>query len=179
MSNNRVKLRIAGSELTLLTNKSEDYVKELAAKLESELLHMYKAGVTKDKAVMMCALNYLDESTEKSDQLNIEKTKNDECFKEVNDLKEQVSLLDGSKEELLELKRQIKLFISQNESLKKQLSEISSENDRLKKEIVETKDKVNNNDNNIKPVMCSGELKNPMRPQLNFDGMIDFYEKKD
>lgn len=107
----RVKISVAGEEYTLLSRDDEGYVKDLAETLDEALTQLKKSGSNTTSALVLTALNYLDEYNKASEdgdrlraqiteygndfakaraELNAVRKENEKLVAEVADLREKL-----------------------------------------------------------------------------------------
>lgn len=201
MENNRVKLDICGVSIALITDKDESYVRRLAEEITAEISPMISSGISKDRAALLAAFNYLDELHEfkskphedsSSEELETLKAESEMLYNEITELEEKLKVLntrnaelekclqnnEKESEELAALRKEnedLLLKLSENnnnskeEEYKKKLDEALAELELLRHQASPQKEHT--------PVYSSGELRNPMRPQLEAEGMVDYYAK--
>lgn len=201
MENNRVKLDICGVSIALITDKDESYVRRLADEITAEISPMISSGISKDRAALLAAFNYLDELYEfkskphedsSSEELETLKAESEMLYNEITELEEKLKVLnernaelenslqnnEKESEELAALRKEnedLLLKLSENnnnskeEEYKKKLDEALAELELLRHLASQQKEHT--------PVFSSGELRNPMRPQLEVEGMVDYYAK--
>ena len=77
---NSVKIKILGFEISLKTEDSPQYVKELGAKLEANIKEiMQQTGVTSSLAAVMVALNLSDELYKTGSNVTVLRNQIKEC----------------------------------------------------------------------------------------------------
>ncbi len=184
MENNRVKLDICGVSIALITDKDESYVHSLADEITAEISPMISSGISKDRAALLAAFNYLDELKTKS-----EKAADQEELEEIKaELQKQTELnasLQSELEKISVAEDRINALEKENEELKERLEKNRDEEyEKMIEEALAEIDKLNDElkkksdgESTHKPVYSSGELRNPMRPTLEADGMVDYYAK--
>lgn len=201
MENNRVKLDICGVSIALITEKDESYVRRLADEITAEISPMISSGISKDRAALFAAFNYLDELHEfkskphedNKEEFETLKAESEMLYDEISELEERVRALNERNAEL-----ENSLQNNKNES--GELAALRKENEALLLKLSESKDKYSKEEEYKKkldeamaeletlrhkalnqkehaPVFSSGELRNPMRPQLEAEGMVDYYAK--
>ncbi len=202
MENNRVKLDICGVSIALITDKDESYVRRLADEITAEISPMISSGISKDRAALLAAFNYLDELHEfkskpqadnSNEELETLKAESEMLYNEITELEEKLKILNERNAEL-------EKGLQNNEKESEELAALRKENETLLLKLSEDKDN-NSKEEEYKnkldealaelellrhqasqqkehtPVYSSGELRNPMRPQLEAEGMVDYYAK--
>ena len=76
----KYEISIAGTEMTVVTDESEEYVKRLAQTLDRRVMDMVivKNRCTKMEALALCAMDYLDVATKLKIELEELKAKHGE-----------------------------------------------------------------------------------------------------
>lgn len=207
MENNRVKVDICGVSIALITDKDESYVTELADEIAREISPMISAGISKDRAAILAAFNYLDELKSKKPEVIDNSEELNNLNEVIASLKEEKTVLEENlrkaNEKISQIENQAAVEPSDNEALLSELQKLKEENDKLRASILESVRKDQSelsvdeykrllNEANAeiellknsradekayRPVYSSGELSNPMRPKLEAEGMVDYYEK--
>ncbi len=202
MENNRVKLDICGVSIALITDKDESYVHRLADEITAEISPMISAGISKDRAAVFAAFNYLDQLNELKNQPQKDdntkeiatlKAEAEKLHSEINELQKKLADVSKINKELenslvssAEESEEILALRKENENLLLQLGESKSNSAKEKEykkkldeaiaELEELKQNASSQKEHV-PVYSSGELRNPMRPQLEAEGMVDYYAK--
>ncbi|MBQ4101182.1 MAG: cell division protein ZapA [Oscillospiraceae bacterium] len=149
----RIKISVAGTDYTLLSQDDERYVKDLAETLNEALQVLTKKGTTTLSALVLTALNYLDEYNKASEdgdnlraqiadyanseakaraELSSVRKENEKLVLEVAGLRKENENLD---EELDEMR-------DENEQLSIEIEDLQEENEKLKIEIEELREKL-------------------------------------
>ena len=135
----RIKISVAGGDYTLLSQDDEGYVKDLAETLNEALDTLTQKGSSTMSALVLTALNYLDEYNKASeDGDNLRAQIADYANSEA---KARASLSDVRKQnEKLVLEGAG--LRKQNEALDLEISDLQEENEKLKIEIEELREKL-------------------------------------
>lgn len=126
---NKIKIRINNTEYTLYTEKSEDYVKTIAEKLNSDLLKFLK-NVPLSQAYIMLAFDYIDSYYEHlsknnnlCDQMNKYIKENERLKSEIIELSTMTALNKDLSSQNKKLSKEIILKDTEINSLNKSLSD--------------------------------------------------------
>ena len=97
----KIKLRIAGSSITVMSTDSEEYSKDLAARMDKCIKQICRSTVTSvSDATLLVALNYCD-GMQKAKNENAElKIRLDACVKELEALKASAAALEKENDKL-------------------------------------------------------------------------------
>lgn len=118
---NHVKVLICNTEYTIISQESQDYVRNLAQMLDGTLEELMQSDphISVTKALVLCAISYLDSATKAESN--------------ADNLREQIqTYLEESTEargESNDLKREIASLKKENQQLKAQLLESSMPED--------------------------------------------------
>lgn len=113
---NRVKINIAGSELTVKSNENEHYTERIAARLNAEIRAVRTASpsISLTNAIMLAALNICDKMTH-------------------------------TEEDSDKLRLQIKEYLNEAAKYRSRCEELETENQKLKEDLETYKNKLNEN----------------------------------
>lgn len=144
MDNNKIKVSVvvAGQRFTILTDKSEKYVRDIASEIDARINSLVlSSGMTRERAAVLTAMDYADDSVLDRENIAAVKEQIKEYVQEIERLQDNnaklvsdYNLLKAEYERLIEERRSAQSF---EENAKKTLennqAQIASLQEQLKK----------------------------------------------
>ena len=127
---NRVKIDIAGTHFTVVSEEGEEYTRAVAEKLNEEIKNVRKAapGLSLSAAVMLTALNLCDTMTK-------------------------------AEEDADRLRKQVREYLSEAEKYRSECSEMAAENAKLKRDIEIYRQRLGDKGRNSEPAPVSPAIR--------------------
>lgn len=123
MEKNRVTVLVAGQKFTILSEESETYVVDLAAKIDARITALTLKNMTREKAAVLTALDFADDiEKDKKAQAQIKEQIKD-YIREISELSAECESLKAQADRLKEEKEQERL---EKEALQKIVKDLQT-----------------------------------------------------
>ena len=137
MENNKIKVSVlvAGQRFTLITEKSEKYVLDIASEIDARINSMCISGeMTRERAAVLTALDYADDSQLDKENIAAVKEQIKDYIAEIERLKGDYGNLKAEYERLVADNRTVADMEKSSEADKKKIADLQAEIKALKKE---------------------------------------------
>ena len=123
MEQTRIKIRIAGSDITFVTDDDPKYVYELGKSVDADLADIFRASpnLSTTQATILLAMDYADANKKSSESVAALRSQIKDYLDDASSAK---SKADIARREAEKAKREAESLRAQNESLKAQLNEV-------------------------------------------------------
>ena len=137
MENNKIKVSVlvAGQRFTLITEKSEKYVLDIASEIDARINSLCISGeMTRERAAVLTALDYADDSQLDKENIAAVKEQIKDYLAEIERLKGDYGNLKAEYERLVADNRTVADMEKSSEADKKKIADLQAEVKALKKE---------------------------------------------
>ncbi len=137
MDNNKIKVSVlvAGQRFTLITEKSEKYVLDIASEIDARINSLCISGeMTRERAAVLTALDYADDSQLDKENIAAVKEQIKDYLAEIERLKGDYGNLKAEYERLVADNRTVADMEKSSEADKKKIADLQAEIKALKKE---------------------------------------------
>ena len=123
MDQNKVKVRIAGSDISFVTDDDPKYIYELGKKVDYDLSAIFKASprISTTQATILLAMDYADANKKATDAVATLRSQIKDYLDDASTAKAKA---DFARREAEKAKKELESLKAQNESLHAQLDEI-------------------------------------------------------
>ena len=123
MEANKVRIRIAGSEFTVVTNEDASYVYELGKKIDTDLAEIFRSNpkLSTTQAAVLLTLDYADAAHKSTDAVNALRSQIKDYLDDASNAKAKA---DFARREAEKAKKEAENLRIENSSLKAQMEEI-------------------------------------------------------
>lgn len=137
MENNKIKVSVlvAGQRFTIITEKSEKYVLDIASEIDARINSLCISGeMTRERAAVLTALDYADDSQLDKENIAAVKEQIKDYLAEIERLKGDYGNLKAEYERLVADNRTVADMEKSSEADKKKIADLQEEVKALKKE---------------------------------------------
>lgn len=136
MEKTKVKLNICGTDYTILSDENEEYVKDIAQKVDNRISEVLEQSnkISMATAAVLVALDYCDDFSKAQKREDSLKEKIDKQLKELKDFKEQN---EKANQEISNLHNQCEILHSQIDKYKKEIEQLKEKCQMDFKEVVD------------------------------------------
>ena len=119
----KVKIRIAGSDITFITDDDPKYVHDLGKAVDADLSEIFRSNptISTTQATILLAMDYADEKKKSGDAVAALRSQIKDYLDDASNAKAKA---DFARREAEKAKKELEALKAQNESLKAQLDEV-------------------------------------------------------